>query len=150
MDRKETWALRSSLNDDIRRMHHACPFCTTISLNAPRFRALHQASLQNAPRKWEMHQAFSEMHQVKRENAPSLSHSIKIVVLSQSYSGGSNKEEFSCLSSCAGRMLGTFCFSKLSYEHLPKRKTLVFLEFCVYIVSGESTFLQSRSPECAR
>ncbi len=30
-----------------------------------------------------MHQAFSEMHQGKRENATCLSHSIKIVVLSQ-------------------------------------------------------------------
>ncbi len=56
-----------------------------MSNNAPfrvQFYLTTAASLQNAPRKWEMHQAFSEMHQVKRENAPSLSHSIKIVVLS--------------------------------------------------------------------
>ena len=72
------------------QMHHATTICTTIlgdaprfSKNAPRFRSMHQASFQNAPRKWEMHQAFSEMHQGKRENATGLSHSIKIVVLSQ-------------------------------------------------------------------
>ena len=43
---------------------------------------MHQAFSRNAPRKWEMHQAFSEMHQGKRENATWFSHSIKIVVRS--------------------------------------------------------------------
>ena len=58
------------------QMHHATTICTTILGDAPRFS-------KNAPRKWEMHQAFSEMHQGKRENATGLSHSIKIGVLSQ-------------------------------------------------------------------
>ena len=59
--------MRSSLNDDIRRMHHACPFCTTISLNAPRLLAMHQALSKNAPRKQEMHQDFSEMQQGNKD-----------------------------------------------------------------------------------
>ena len=57
-------------------------FAPRFSQNAPRFRSMHQAPFQNAPRKWEMHHAFSEMHQGNRENATLLSHSIKIVVLS--------------------------------------------------------------------
>ena len=93
-------------------MHHATTICTTIpgdaprfSKNAPRFRSMHQASFQNAPRKWEMHQAFSEVHQGKRENAPSLSHSIKIVVLSHNCTLILIRLSFHQNSACVERIL---------------------------------------------